>query len=199
MSETATSDKAKAPEVDLSQFATVSVVRRAVSRPAGARKLENPFEAIVRQSYETAWTDEDGTQHEHGEPRLTAPVRADSDEEKAILRALTRAGRHVNVSVEKEFTDRDAEGNKIRKPNRAILFSAVDKKTRKRNGNGAQASTQPDEQGAPAEGGQSDSSSLTGEQEGVPNAPEGTQDPEGERSPSIDQPADQGAEQPAWS
>jgi hypothetical protein len=197
MSEQATQDKAKAPEVDLSQFATVSVVKRAVSRPAGARKLDNPFESIVRQSYETAWTDEDGTEHEHGEPRLTAPVRADSDEEKAIVRALTRAGRHVGVSVEKEFTDRDAEGNKIRKPNRAILFSAVPlKKREKKNGNGAQASTQPDEQGAPAEGGQSDSTGMTGEQEGVPEAP-GEQD-----NPTVvpdEQPADQGDQQPAWS
>lgn len=188
---------AKAPEVDLSQFSTVSVVRRAPSRPAGARKLANPFEGIVRQSYETAWTDEDGTQHEHGEPRLTAPVRADSDEEKAIVRALVRAGRHVGVSVEKEFTDRDAEGNKIRKPNRAILFSAVPLKKRERKPNGdGQATAQGDgDQGAPAEGGQSDDQSMSGEQEGTPQAP-GEQD-----NPTVvpdEQPTDQQPE-PAWS
>jgi hypothetical protein len=193
MSEQATQDKAKALEVDLSQFATVSVVKRAVSRPAGARKLDNPFESIVRASYETRWTDEDGTEHEHGEPRITQPITKDSDEEKAILRALTRAGRHVGVSVEKEFTDRDAEGNKIRGNRRAILFAAVPLKRReKKNGNGDQGEQTADS-GAPAEGGQSDSTSMTSEQEGVPQAPS-EQASEGEQNPAPDQ-----SEQPAWS
>lgn len=176
MSEQATQSKPKAPEVDLEQFATVSVVKRSIARGGGVRKMANPFEKIVRESYETAWTDEDGTEHEHGEPRLTAPLAKDSEEEKAVLRALTRAGRHVGVSVNKEFTDRDADGRKIREPKRAILFSAVTLQKRERkNGNGAQASTQPDEQGAPAEGGQSDDQSMTGEQEDTPQAP-GEQD-----------------------
>lgn len=196
MSESTTTPKA--PEVDLSQYAAVSVVRRSIARPSGAKKLPNPFEDIVRQSYETAWEEEDGTKHEHGEPRMTAPLRADSDEEKAVIRALTRAGRHVGVSVEKEFTQTDAEGNRIRKPNRAILFSAVPLKKRERkNGNGAQASEQDSEQpgeqtGAPAEGGQSDSTGMTGEQEGTPQAP-GEQD-----NPTVVPDERQHADSGAW-
>jgi hypothetical protein len=228
MSESTTT-KPAAPEIDLKPFAAVKVVRRAVQRTGGPRKMENPFESIVRASYETAWTDEDGTKHEHGEPRITVPVKADSEEEKAILRALTRAGRHVGVSVEKEFTDQDGDGNKIRKPNRAILFSAVDKRTRNRNGSkpatlfegshvhegydgmhehpsdaghwheqtdqgsGPMVAVAEGEQGAPVEGGQSDSTSLTGEQEGTPQAP-------GEESPTVQPDAPQPAEgeQPNW-
>lgn len=196
MSESTTT-KPAAPEIDLSGFASaVAKVKRAPARPVGARKLDNPFEKIVRESFETAWKDDDGNEHEHGEPRITGAVRAESDEEAAIVRALTRAGRHVGVSVEKEFTDRDANGEKIRKPNRAILFSAVPLKKRERkNGNGTkpegeQASADQGEQGAPVEGGQSDSTSMTGEQDATPQAP-------GEENPTVqpDAPTDQ---QPNW-
>lgn len=177
---TPTTSKPKAPEIDLDQFAAVSVVKRSIARGGGVRKLANPFEKIVKASYDTPWTDEDGTEHEHGEPRLTVPLAKDSEEEKAVLRALTRAGRHLGVSINKEFSDRDAEGRKIREPKRAILFSAVElqKRERKPNGDkpeGDAAQASEGDQGAPAEGGQSDDQSMTGEQEGTPQAP-GEQD-----------------------
>ena len=177
---TPTTSKPKPPEIDLDQFAAVSVVKRSIARGGGVRKLANPFEKIVKASYDTPWTDEDGTEHEHGEPRLTVPLAKDSEEEKAVLRALTRAGRHLGVSINKEFSDRDAEGRKIREPKRAILFSAVElqKRERKPNGDkpeGDAAQASEGDQGAPAEGGQSDDQSMTGEQEGTPQAP-GEQD-----------------------
>jgi hypothetical protein len=177
----------KPPEIDLKPFATVQVVRRTITRPTGPRKMENPFESIVRASYETAWEDEDGTRHEHGEPRITVPLRADSEEEKAVLRALVRAGRHVGCSVEKEFTDRDANGDKIRKPNRAILFSAVELKRRERkNGKPAEG-----EQASQPEGEQA--SQPEGEQASQPEGEQASQ-PEGEQ---VNQP--EGEQQPAWS
>lgn len=119
----------------------VATVRRPVKPGATRERQPNPFEATLKASWETAWTDESGERHEHGEPRQTGALTA--NQRDIVIRALVRAGRHLSYSVPREVVPATDENGRRVPGKFFVVYAAAELKRRKRNGkNGDQADEQ---------------------------------------------------------
>lgn len=98
----------------------ITVSRSPVKPGATRERQPNPFEATVKASYDTPWTDEEGTEHEHGEPRQTGPLTA--NQKDVVMRALTRAGRHLSLSVPRQVVPAYEDGRRV--PNKVVIVYA---------------------------------------------------------------------------
>lgn len=110
-----------------------------IKRQYTRKRDANIFDAPLQRSYDTAWTDADGKEHEHGQPQQTAPMNAAQLE--AAHKALTSAGRYLGLGVKRQEISQDADGKGFGFGRKALRFQGVPLRQRKTRKNGGDATS----------------------------------------------------------